>query len=123
MPPDDPPPVTLTTDWEITEAALRERPTRWRSLSWISARALIDAVNQILDVGADGLITQLRGEWVRRGSGASPELVDRSGDTCFIVLGDTGEQDASQFVVCPALSAAVRAHHPGAGLGMVPGPS
>ena len=113
MPPDDPPPVTLTTDWEITEAALRERPTRWRSLSWISARALIDAVNQILDVGADGLITQLRGEWVRRGSGASPELVDRSGDTCFIVLGDTGEQDASQFVVCPALSAAVRAHHPG----------
>ena len=40
-------------------------------------------------------------------------MVDRSGDTCFIVLGDTGEQDASQFVVCPALSAAVRAHRPG----------
>ena len=40
-------------------------------------------------------------------------MIDRSADTCFVVLGDTGEQDASQFVVCPALSAAVRAHHPG----------
>ena len=40
-------------------------------------------------------------------------MIDRSGDTCFIVLGDTGEQDASQFVVCPALSKAVRDHQPG----------
>jgi hypothetical protein len=67
MPADVTPPVTPATDWEITDAALRAKPTRWRSLSWISARALIDAVNQILNVGADGLITQLRGEWVRRG--------------------------------------------------------
>jgi len=111
--PDVSPPVTAATDWEITDAALREKPTRWRSLSWISARALIDAVNQLLNVGADGLITQLRGEWVRRGGGATPRVVDRSGDTCFIALGDTGEQDASQFVVCPALSATVRAHQPG----------
>ncbi len=113
MPADVTPPVNAATDWEITDAALRAKPTRWRSLSWISARALIDAVNQLLNVGADGLITQLRGEWVRRGDGATPQVVDRSGDTCFIVLGDTGEQDASQFVVCPALSAAVRAHRPG----------
>ena len=40
------PPVNAATDWEITDAALRAKPTRWRSLSWISARALIDAVNQ-----------------------------------------------------------------------------
>ena len=113
MPADVPPPVTAATDWEITDAALRAKPTRWRSLSWISARALIDAVNQSLNVGADGLITQLRGEWIRRGGGANPQVIDRSGDTCFIVLGDTGEQDASQFVVCPALSKAVRDHQPG----------
>jgi hypothetical protein len=111
--PDVSPPVTAATDWEITDAALREKPTRWRSLSWISARALIDAVNQLLNVGADGLITQLRREWVRRSGGATPRVVDRSGDTCFIALGDTGEQDASQFVVCPALNATVRAHQPG----------
>ncbi|HKN43774.1 MAG TPA: hypothetical protein VJW23_07605 [Propionibacteriaceae bacterium] len=113
MPADDSPLVITATDWEITAEALREQPTRWGSLSWISARALIDAVNQILSVGADGLVAQLRSEWVARGSGAQPQVIDRSDDTCFVVLGDTGEQDASQFVVCPALSAAVRAHHPG----------
>ncbi len=113
MPADVSPPVITATDWEITAEALHEQPTRWGSLSWISARALIDAVNQILNVGADGLIAQLRSEWVARGSGTQPQVIDRSDDTCFVVLGDTGEQDASQFVVCPALSAAVRAHHPG----------
>ena len=30
-----------------------------------------------------------------------------------MIIGDTGEQDASQYVVCPSLSAAVRAHEPG----------
>ena len=64
MPADVSPPVITATDWEITDEALRAQPTRWRSLSWISARALIDAVNQFLNVGADGLIAQLRGEWV-----------------------------------------------------------
>ena len=64
MPADVSPPVIAPTDWEITAEALRAKPTRWGSLSWISARALIDAVNQILNVGADGLITQLRSEWV-----------------------------------------------------------
>ena len=113
MPADVSPPVITATDWEITAEALREQPTRWGSLSWISARALIDAVNQILNFGADGLIAQLRSEWVAGGSGTQPQVIDRSDDTCFVVLGDTGEQDAPQFVVCPALSAAVRAHNPG----------
>ena len=30
-----------------------------------------------------------------------------------MIIGDTGEQDASQYVVCPSLSAAVREHRPG----------
>ena len=112
MPPDASPPLIGTTDWEITAKVLREHRTRWGSLSWISARALIDAVNQILDGGADGLVPQLRREWLRRG-GRQPRVIDRSDDSCFMVLGDTGEQDASQFVVSPALSAAVRDHQPG----------
>ena len=29
-----------------------------------------------------------------------------------MIIGDTGEQDASQYVVCPSLSAAVREHAP-----------
>jgi hypothetical protein len=92
VPADVSPPVITATDWEITAEALREQPTRWGSLSWISARALIDAVNQILNFGADGLIAQLRSEWVASGGGTQPQVIDRSDDTCFVVLGDTGER-------------------------------
>jgi hypothetical protein len=97
------------SDWQLTEDLLRVRPTRWGSLSWTSARTLIDAVNQLLSFGSADLVGQLREQWVT----APPDLVHRPDDTTFMIIGDTGEQDASQYVVAPGLSDAVRAHHPG----------
>ena len=57
---------------------------------------------------------QLRAHWVRDHPGARTlRIIERPDVTTFVIIGDTGEQDASQYVVCPSLSAAVRAHRPG----------
>ena len=39
-------------------------------------------------------------------------MVQQPGVDTFMIIGDTGEQDASQYVVCPPLSDAVREHSP-----------
>ena len=49
---------------------LLAEPSRWGTLSWISAKALIDSVNHGLDRFSDGLVPQLRaalGAATRRG--------------------------------------------------------
>ena len=103
-------PRATVSDWQITEDLLSREPTRWGSLSWTSARTLIDGVNQALNFGSDNLVEQLRNRWVAPGG---PPLVEQPGVDTFMIIGDTGEQDASQYVVCPALSDAVREHSPG----------
>ena len=40
-------------------------------------------------------------------------MVEQPGVDTFMIIGDTGEQDPSQYVVCPPLSDAVREHSPG----------
>ena len=47
-----------------------------------------------------------------RGSDASDSAAPDSDSTTFFLIGDTGEQDASQYVVAPALSRAVAEHNP-----------
>lgn len=98
------------SDWEIASSSLAKRPTRWGSLTWVSARPLIASLNHVLSLGARGLVTRLRQGWTPDGD----KLVDLSAgaETTFILIGDTGEQDASQYVVAPALSRATRDHHP-----------
>lgn len=105
----EPPP----SDWDLADALLQKYPSRWGSLSWISAKALLDSVNHGLDRFSDGLVPQLRRDWVARTPAPPLRIVDRPDVTTFFVIGDTGEQDASQYVVCPSLSAAVREHRPG----------
>ena len=101
------------SDWEIARDSLLRQPSRWGSLSWISAKALIDSVNHSLNRFSDGLVPQLRNAWVA-GTPAPPlRIVERPDVTTFMIVGDPGEQDASQYVVCPPLSAAVREHRPG----------
>ena len=106
--------ATMTaSDWDLAHANLTAEPSRWGTLSWISAKALIDSVNHGLDRFSDGLVPQLRSHWVATTPAPELRIIDRPDVTTFLVIGDTGEQDASQYVVCPSLSAAVRAHRPG----------
>ena len=53
-------PTATTSDWDLAHANLTAEPSRWGSLSWISAKALIDSVNHGLDRFSDGLVPQLR---------------------------------------------------------------
>jgi hypothetical protein len=101
------------SDWQLAQDNLLAEPSRWGTLSWISAKALIDSINHGLDRFSDGLVPQLRRHWVQRVPGPPLRIIERPDDTTFMIIGDTGEQDASQYVVCPSLSAAVRAHEPG----------
>ena len=101
------------SDWDLARANLENEPSRWGSLSWISAKALIDSVNHALDRFSDGLVPQLRSHWVATTTAPELRVIERPDITSFVIIGDTGEQDASQYVVCPSLSAAVRNHRPG----------
>ncbi|NGN91301.1 hypothetical protein G5C66_00925 [Nocardioides sp. KC13] len=98
--------ATGSTDWERTKAYLQHDPTKWNSLSWITARSLIDSVNDILGRGTHRLVEKLRAHWTKPDvplTIAAPEV------SRFLVIGDTGEQDPSQYVVAPALARAAAA--------------
>ena len=93
--------IMAGSDWDLAHANLRKEPSRWGSLSWISAKALIDSVNHGLDRFSDGLVTQLRSHWVERTPAPELRIIDRPDISTFVIIGDTGEQDASQYVVSP----------------------
>ncbi|SDK48979.1 Calcineurin-like phosphoesterase [Nocardioides sp. YR527] len=94
---------TGTTDWGLTKAYLQSDPTKWNSLSWITARSLVDSVNDILGRGTQGLVENLRAHWTKNDEDLT---IRRPGVSRFLVIGDTGEQDPSQYVVAPALARA-----------------
>ena len=58
------------SDWDLAQDNLLRQPSRWGSLSWISAKALIDSVNHGLDRFSDGLVPQLRDALGREHAGA-----------------------------------------------------
>ncbi|MFJ2755552.1 metallophosphoesterase [Nocardioides sp. NPDC087217] len=93
---------TGSEDWARTRDYLQNDPTKWDSLSWIAARTLIDSVNDVLGRGTQGLVEDLRARWTK----TDEPTIDRSEVSRFLVIGDTGEQDASQYVVAPALARA-----------------
>lgn len=105
-----------STDWEKTSAFLEKSPSRWGSLIWVSARPLIASVNHVLGRGAPSLVTSLRRYWSRVDPRAvtvpTESAASNPAETTFFLIGDTGEQDASQYVVSPALSAATRTYDP-----------
>jgi hypothetical protein len=89
---------------------------KWDSFSWTAVRPLIASLNDKVNRGAPTLVTDLRRAWVEsQAKRFDKDLVVSSPkrttppdsrdplDSRFIVLGDPGEQDASQFVVVPAL--------------------
>ncbi|NYI76810.1 metallophosphoesterase [Nocardioides panzhihuensis] len=93
---------TGSDDWRLTKDYLRHDPTKWNSLSWTTARTLIESANDILGRGTHGLVENLRAHWTKD----EPLKVPASGVSRFLVIGDTGEQDPSQYVVAPALARA-----------------
>ncbi len=111
------PAATESDDRDAWEALLRRRDhPKWASLSWLALRPLISAANDRINAFTPDLVDDLRQAWVARqkADGRWPALVaddgviyhgvvDRREATAFVVLGDTGEQDASQYALIPEL--------------------
>jgi hypothetical protein len=86
----------------------RRQNPQWVSLSWVAVRPLISSLNEVLCQVAPSLVPQLRDFWLTRVPATGEQLalsrhVDRRDETAFIVIGDTGEQDRSQYIVAPVL--------------------
>jgi hypothetical protein len=81
------------------------------SFSWLSTRALLSAFNDVLAQGAETLVDDMRQRWVaaQRASGVATQfpgfVIDRTTlkEPSFLVLGDPGEGDASQYSVVKPL--------------------
>ena len=56
---------------QLARDNLLAEPSRWGTLSWISAKALIDSINHGLDRFSDGLVPQLRAALGAAGAGAA----------------------------------------------------
>jgi Calcineurin-like phosphoesterase len=96
----------LHTVWE--EMLRRRKRTRWGNFTWISPGPLLASINDQVVKGLDDLVNERRPRWVasvRNGDWSDDVLsVDHDlGDFSFVLLGDTGEQDASQYAVVTPL--------------------
>ena len=91
----------------------RRKAPKWDHFSWLTVRALFESVNdQLAKLDLD-LVLERRPRWTaaQRSANANERfgpdfVVDRSGDTRFFLIGDTGEQDASQYAVAPVFTGA-----------------
>ncbi len=93
---------------------------RWTNFSWISPATLLDSINDQIAKGVDDVINAERMRWVsarrqaRRASGALDPTTEWTfrpvpGAERIVILGDPGEQDASQYaVVRPLLKKAAQ---------------
>ncbi len=86
----------------LQERLDERRDKKWTSFSWVTLRALSSSVNHALGHGAPRLVTELRKRWM----GQLPEgrrIVELRAASSFLIVGDPGEQDASQYVVAAAM--------------------
>jgi Calcineurin-like phosphoesterase len=98
------------TTWE--RLLRRRKRTRWVNFFWISPTPLLASVNDRIAKGLDDLVNDVRPRWVaaQRAAGRLGERprVDVHADKerfSFVLIGDPGEQDASQYaVVAPMLA-------------------
>jgi hypothetical protein len=101
----------------------RRKNPKWDSFSWLTVRALLESVNDVVAKGGPTVIRRRRTRWLaaQRASGIEqaeggwpaangafkPDLtVDWKGlgrPVRFIILGDPGEADASQYAVIDPL--------------------
>jgi hypothetical protein len=104
------------TSWE--RLLKRRKRTRWGNFFWISPAPLLASVNDQIAKGLDDLVNDVRPRWLaaQRAAGRLAERprvtahADREG-LSFVLLGDPGEQDASQYaVVAPMLAECADTH-------------
>ncbi len=78
---------------------------RWQAFSWLSARALLDSVNDKVAKLVGDVVDPRRQRWVaaQRVAGHTPDEALRVDGRSFLIVGDPGEIDASQFAVIPPL--------------------
>jgi Calcineurin-like phosphoesterase len=88
----------------------RREDKKWESFSWLTVRALLSSVNDVIGKGAPRLVNDLRGAWVDSQEDADGDgrwnaglVIPQPDATSFLLLGDPGEQDFSQYVVVPVL--------------------
>jgi hypothetical protein len=102
-------------DWSAEPVDLSAVGTPLRRFSWLSPRTLWRSRNNVLASLSGDPTESARAAWVHQqraaltAAGAGPELVndftvmrEDLGDFSFMVLGDTGEGDGSQYSVIPA---------------------
>lgn len=94
----------------------RRRHPKWVSLSWLALRPLISSINQVLIAASPTLVPELRRSWDEQLDGGTDRVVDQSAAEAFVLLGDPGEQDRSQYIVVPALREVVRRERPAFGV-------
>jgi Calcineurin-like phosphoesterase len=98
------------TSWE--RLLRRRKRTRWVNFFWISPTPLLASVNDKIAKGLDDLVNDVRPRWIaaQRAAGrlgARPHVSAHTSEErfSFVLVGDPGEQDASQYaVVAPLLA-------------------
>ena len=83
---------------------------RWQRFSWLTLHALVESLNDRIAHNVHDFISPLRNRWVarQRASAGVPQDfgITRHSDESefsFLLVGDTGEQDASQYAVVAPL--------------------
>jgi hypothetical protein len=96
--------------WEDLFA--RRKRTRWGNFNWISPAPLLASMNDKIAKGLDDLVNEVRPRWIaaQRAAGRLDRgpVVREHADKrklSFLILGDPGEQDASQYAVVSPLLA------------------
>jgi hypothetical protein len=95
--------------WDLLD---RRKRNRWGNFTWISPAPLLASVNDQIVKGMDDLINAIRARWVAaqrccalRDEGPTIDLEELGDEFSFLILGDPGEQDASQYAVVKPLLA------------------
>lgn len=96
---------------ELDDVWNDRRDRKWETFSWLTVRALLSSVNDIIGKKAPRLVNDMRGAWVARqeqvdGNGRWDDefVVHATGARSLLLLGDPGEQDFSQYAVVPVLA-------------------
>ncbi|HEX2162243.1 MAG TPA: metallophosphoesterase, partial [Thermoleophilaceae bacterium] len=97
--------------WE--ELLARRRRTTWGRFTWISPSPLLASINDKIVKGLDdGMVNDRRARWVaeaRKGAGLAGDFTVEQrldeDELSFLVIGDTGEQDASQYATVAPIQA------------------
>ena len=98
------------TTWE--RLLKRRKRTRWVNFFWISPTPLLASVNDKIAKGLDDLVNDVRPRWIaaQRAAARLRQLPQVEAHTnkqrlSFVLVGDPGEQDASQYaVIAPMLA-------------------